>query len=137
MVAVAQPTKEADMRRGVWIGVAAIVVAVGILVGVASYHAGVNHGIQQAGEAGRIVQVYGYGGGFPFGFLVFPLVFFGIFAIVAAGRRRRWAAMGGGHGSWSGPGTWGFDQDAVRDMHDRLHQQAGEHSGAGGEPSSA
>ena len=125
------------MRRGMWIGVAAIVVAVGILVGVASYHAGVNHGIQQAGEAGRIVQVYGYGGGFPFGFFVFPLVIFGVFAIAAAGRRRRWAAMGGGGpGSLGGPGgKWGWDQDAVREMHERLHQQAG--SDAGGEPSRA
>ncbi|HEY7282536.1 MAG TPA: hypothetical protein VID47_13190 [Actinomycetota bacterium] len=122
------------MRRGLWIGVAAIVVAVGVLVGVASYHAGVNHGIEQAGDAGRIVRVYGYGGGFPFGFFVFPLVIFGIFAIAAAGRRRRWAATGGG--PWSGPGArWGWDQDAVREMHDRLHQQAGEHPGAGGEPS--
>jgi hypothetical protein len=121
------------MRRGLWIGVAAIVVAVGILIGVASYHAGVNHGIQQAGDAGRIVQVYGYGGGFPFGFFVFPLVIFGIFAIAAAGRRRRWAAMGGPR--WGGPGRWGFDQDAVREMHDRLHEQAGEHTSAGGEPS--
>ncbi len=118
------------MRRGVWIGVAAIVVAVGILIGVVSYHAGVNHGIQQAGEAGRIVQVYGYGGGFPFGFFVFPLVIFGIVAIAAAGRRRRWAAMGSG----GSPGRkWGWDQDAVREMHERLHQQTG--SDAGGEPS--
>jgi hypothetical protein len=127
------------MRRGLWIGVVAIVVAVGILVGVASYHAGVNHGIQQAGDAGRIVQVYGYGGGFPLGLFVFPLVIFGVVAIAAAGRRRRWAAMGGG-----GPGSWGhsggrggWDQDAVREMHERLHQQAGEHPGAGGEPASA
>jgi len=124
------------MRRGLWIGLALLAIAGGILIGVASYHAGVNHGIEQAGEAGRIVRVYGWGGGgFPFGFLVFPLVIFGIFAVAASARRRRWAAMGGG---WGGPGKWGPGPDAVRDMHQRLHQEeAGLHPSAGGEPSSA
>src|SRR4051812_26976201 len=98
--------KEAHMRRGLWIGVALLAVAAGILIGVGSYHAGVNHGIEQAGDAGRIVRVYGWGGGgFPFGFLLFPLVIFGIIAIASGARRRRWAAMGGGPG-WGGQG-WG------------------------------
>ncbi|HXJ64841.1 MAG TPA: hypothetical protein VNN79_13890 [Actinomycetota bacterium] len=121
------------MRRGMWIGIVLLMVAAGILIGVASYHAGVNHGIQQAGDAGRIVQVYGYGGGFPFGFLIFPLVIFGIFAIAAGARRRRWAAMGGGPGNWGGPGKWGFDSERVAEMHRRLHEA--DHPGAGGEPS--
>jgi hypothetical protein len=117
-----------------WIGLVLLMVAGGILIGVASYHAGVNHGIAQAANSDK-VGGFGYGG-FPFGFLIFPLVIFGIFAIAAGARRRRWAAMGGGPG-WGGPGRWGFDQERVAEMHRQLHEQDGDHPGVGGEPSRA
>jgi hypothetical protein len=126
--------KEDDMRRGLWIGVVLLLVAAGILIGVGAYHAGETHGIAEAGRASEVVRVVGYHG-FPFGIIVFPLVIFGIFAIAGA-RRRRWAAMGpGGPGPWGG--KWGYDQDAVREMHRRLHEQgSGDHPGSGGEAAS-
>jgi hypothetical protein len=122
-----------------WIGVTLLLVAAGILIGVGAYNAGVNHGIEQAANSEQIVQVVGgHWGGFPFGLILFPLVLFGIFAIVGSFKRRRWAAMGPGGPGWGGPGRWGYDQDAVREMHRRLHEQnSGDHPGAGGEPASA
>ena len=132
------------MRRGLMIGVTLLVVAAGILIGVSAYHAGVNHGIDQADHASQVVRVVGTGYGFPFGLLLFPLVIFGFFAIGGAFRRRRWAEHGGpgrwagpgGPGHWGGPGRWGFDEASVQEWHRRLHEQ-GEHPSAGGEPSSA
>jgi hypothetical protein len=116
-----------------WIGVVLLLIAGGIAIGVGAYNAGVNHGIEQAAHSEQIVQVVGgHWGGFPFGLFLFPLVIFGIFAIAGSFKRRRWAAMGPG-----GPGRWGYDQDAVREMHRRLHEQSsGDHPGAGGEPAS-
>src|SRR5206468_10827209 len=55
--------KEDDMRRGMWIGVLLIVAAVGIGVRIVSYHAGVNHGITEAANSDKIVQVVGSGYG--------------------------------------------------------------------------
>jgi hypothetical protein len=135
------------MRRGLLIGVTLLLVAAGILIGVGAYHAGVNHGIDEAARSDQIVRVVGGGyGGFPFGLLVFPLVIFGIFAVAGSFRRRRWASMGpggpGGPGRWGGPGhrggpgRWGIDEDTVREWHRRLHEQ-GQPTSAGGEPSSA
>ncbi|HEX9375312.1 MAG TPA: hypothetical protein VGB19_03605 [Actinomycetota bacterium] len=130
------------MRRGMVIGVTLLVIAAGIGIGVGAYHAGVNHGLDQAGRSGEVVRVidHGYYGGFPFGILIFPLVIIGIFAIVGA-RRRRWAAMGpgGGYGHW-GPGPWG--PGGVEDLHRRLHEQesgqtSGSGSGGGGPPTTA
>jgi hypothetical protein len=124
------------MRRGMWIGVALLMIAAGILIGVSAYHAGVNHGIEQAGRAHEVVRVVGPGG-FGFGFLIFPLVIFGVFAIAGASRRRRWGGYGG-PGRWGGPmgpGHQGFDRD-VEELHRRLHEQ-GTPTSAGGEPSTA
>ncbi len=122
------------MRRGVVIGVTLLVIAAGIGIAVGAYHAGVNHGLDQAGQASEVVRVvdHGYGYGFPFGILLFPLVIFGIFAIAGAFRRRRWAAMGpgGGYGHW---GPWGGGPGGVEELHRKLHEQeSGERSGAGG-----
>ena len=47
------------MRRGLWIGVALLVIAAGILIGVGAYHAGVNDGIEQAANSEQIVRVVG------------------------------------------------------------------------------
>jgi hypothetical protein len=134
--------KEDDMRRGLVIGVTLLVIAAGILIGVGAYHAGVNHGLDQAENASRIVRVEGPGYGFPFGLLLFPLVIFGFFAIAGSFRRRRWAAYGGpgrwggGPGHWGGPGKFGFDEGTVQEWHRRLHEES-EHTSAGGEPSTA
>src|SRR5213595_2825169 len=83
-----------DMRRTMWIGALLLAILVGVVVGVTSYHAGVTHGLEQAGHASQVVRVvgpgYGYGY-FPFGFLLFPLFLFGIFFLVrGAFWRRRW-----------------------------------------------
>ena len=128
------------MRRGMVIGVTLLVIAAGVGLTIGAYHAGVNHGIAEAGDS-RVVRVVepAYGYGFPFGLLLFPLVIFGVFAIAGSFRRRRWAAMGpGGHGGGPGWGRW--DEDApekVREWHRRLHEQgAGTGAGAGGEPTS-
>ena len=126
------------MRRGLWIGVVALMVAAGILIGVASYHAGETHGINEAARSDQIVRVVGgHYDGFPFGILVFPLVIFGFFALAGA-RRRRWTAVGsGGPGHW-GPGKWGYDQERVQEMHRRLHEQdSPDHPSSGGEPAHA
>jgi len=125
------------MRRGLGIGVALLAIAAGILIGVGAYHAGVNDGIDQAANSEQIVRVVGgyHGWGFPFGLFLFPLVIFGIFAIVGSFKRRRWAAMGPGGPGWGGPGRWGYDERSVEEYHRRLHEQSsGDHPGSGGEP---
>ena len=124
------------MRRTMWIGALLLAILVGVVVGVTSYHAGVTHGLEQAGHASQVVRVvgpgYGYGY-FPFGFLLFPLFLFGIFFLVrGAFWRRRWYGDHE-HPHW-GPGGGGSGR--FEDWHRRQHEQAsGDHPGSGGEPS--
>jgi hypothetical protein len=66
-------------------------------------------------------------GWFPFGFLLFPLLFFGLFFLFrAAFWGRRWGGPGGPHGPWGRGGA--FDE-----WHRRQHDEGGA-AGTGDEP---
>lgn len=131
------------MRRATVIGVTLLVIAAGVLIGVGAYHAGVSHGLVQAGH-GEVVGVvrpgFGYGWGpgfFPFGFLLFPLFLFGfIFLLRGLFWGRRWGGPGGyGYGGGHG---WEEKGRMFEDWHRRQHEQSsGDHTPAGGEPASA
>jgi hypothetical protein len=103
------------MRRGMWIAVALLVILGAIAVGVGAYNAGVSHGLAETGRSGEVVRVVGpgYGGFFPFGF-VFPLLFFFLIFFVIRGAfwGRRW-----------GPGHWDRREEAIEDVHRRLHER--------------
>ena len=108
------------MRRGMWIGVLILVILVGIGVGIGAYNAGVSHGLQESARNGDVVRVVGPGFGFPFGFILFPLFFFGIFFLLRAAFWR--GAWGGpGHGPW-GPGH----EDRSRHFEEWHRRQHGE-----------
>jgi hypothetical protein len=98
-----------------------LVLLAGTAVGVAAYHAGQANGLEQSGRAVQVVRDYGPGF-FPFGFFLFPLVFFGIFLLIGgAFRRRAWGSHGPhhhDHGTWRGP-------EAFEEWHRRQHDQAG------------
>jgi hypothetical protein len=122
------------MRRTMWIGVLLLAILAGAAIGVGSYHAGVNHGLTQAGHADQVVRVVEPGGFFPFGLFLFPLFFFGFFFLV---RAAFWGRRGGGPGGpWSHPEHWSNEGPGrLQDWHRRQHeQQAGDHPSSGGEP---
>ena len=97
------------MRRG-WIVLLLVVVA--IAAGIGGYNVGLSEGIEETGRAGGVVRVYGHGHGFfPFGFILFPLFIFGIFALIKG-------AFWGGHGHGRGHGHF-------EDWHRRQHQEGG------------
>ena len=128
------------MRRATMIGATLLVILGGVLIGVGAYHAGVSHGLVQAGHADQVVRVVGpgyYGGwGFFPGFLLFPLFIFGfIFLMRGLFWRRHWGGPGGPYGGHKG---WEDRGAKFEDWHRRQHEQAtGDHPGAGGEPASA
>jgi hypothetical protein len=100
------------MRRAFGIAVVVLVVLVAIATGIGAYHAGYTNGLEAGAKAGQVVRVVHPGYGFfPFGFLVFPLLFFGFFWLARAAAWRRW----GGNG---GPGEW----------HRRHHERMGQES---------
>jgi len=119
------------MRRTFGIGVLLLVILAGVAIGVGAYHAGVNHGLQEAAHGARVVHVVGpgFGYGFPFGLILFPLLLFAIFAVArGAFWRRRW---NGGPGHGKGPAM--FDE-----WHRRPHEVGtGDPPGTGGEPATA
>lgn len=125
------------MRRGIGIAVLLLVILAGIAIGVSSYNAGVSHGLAEAANGGQIVRVVGPGYGFfPFGLFLFPLFLIGIFAFFRfAFWGRRWGGYGPGH---HGPGPWKEEGPKMaEDWHRRQHEQdSGDHTPAGGEPSS-
>jgi hypothetical protein len=127
--------KEEIMRRTRVILALLLVVLVGTAIGIGAYHAGVSHGLTEAGHASRIVRVVGPGAGwFPFGFLLFPLFFFLVVGLIVRPLvwRHRWA--GGGQGHWERHGPEGRGA-MFEDWHRRQHEQAaGDHPGSGGEP---
>ena len=66
------------MRRGFVIGLVLLLALAGVAIGVTAYHAGLNHGLDQAASGARVVHVVGPGyDGFPFG----------LFLLVGMGRR--------------------------------------------------
>src|SRR5437870_1131708 len=95
--------RRSTVRRATMIGATLLVIAAGVLIGVGAYHAGVSHGLVQAGHS-QVVRVvspgFGYGGFFPFGFLLFPLFLFGFLFLM---RALFWGRHWGGH---RGPGGW-------------------------------
>ena len=104
------------MRRIPWVLLTILAVVAGVAIGVTAYNAGVNHGLDQAHSATEVIRTVGPGFGFfPFGFFLFPLLFFAIFAI--AGRRRRW--------HWNGHDHHGPAHVAERfdDWHRHQHEQ--------------
>jgi hypothetical protein len=120
------------MRRWTSIVVLVLVILGGIAIGVSAYHAGVNHGLVQAGHATQVVRVMGPGFGFPFGLILFPLFFFLILALVrGAFWGRRWGGSGHEHaGPWSKGGPTRFEE-----WHRRQHEEgAGDRPGGSGEP---
>jgi hypothetical protein len=125
--------KEDMVRRVTAIVVLLLVILGGVAIGIGAYNAGVNHGLAEAGHASQVVRVVEPGWGFPFGFLFFPLFFFGILFLLRFAWGRRWGGPGRGH--WE-PGDWQKRRQGMfEDWHRRQHQQAeGDHPGAGGEP---
>src|SRR5436190_1067541 len=112
---------------------------VGVAIGVTAYHAGLNHGLDQAASGARVVHVVGPGyDGFPFGLFLFPLVFIGLFLLVrGAFWGRRWGGPGGsgGPGAPGGPGGHWDRRQMFEDWHRNQHDQGSAgHSGPGDEP---
>ena len=126
------------MRRGFAIAAVVLLLLAGIGIGVTAYNAGVDEGIHrqlvESGQAVQVVRVVGdrVGGAFfPFGFLFFPLLLFGVFALV---RAATWRARWGGHGHRDHAGPW---KEHAGERFDEWHRAQHERSGAtsaGGEP---
>ena len=130
------------MRRGFTVVVVVLLLLAGIGIGVAAWNAGVDHGIQQqvaeSGEGVQVIRVVGdrYGGPgwgfFPFGFLLFPLFVFGLFAIV---RAVTWRGRWGGPGRMGPGGPWeGGPHGRLDEWHRKEHEEVGG-AGARGAPS--
>ena len=113
------------MRRWYWIGLTLLLVAVGVGIGVGAWHAGYNHGLEASGRVHEVVRVVGHGYGFPFGLILFPLFFIGLFLVLRGAAWRRWGGHGPGndhgpghrHGPWGGP-------DRLEEMHRRFHEES-------------
>ena len=100
------------MRRGFVIGLVLLLALAGVAIGVTAYHAGLNHGLDQAANGAGVVHVVGPGyDGFPFGLFLFPLVFIGLFLLV---RGAFWGRRWGGPGAPGGPGGPGGHWTAGR-----------------------
>lgn len=131
------------MRRGMWIGVALLVILALVGVGIGAYNAGLHQGIEDSDRAVEVVRVVGHGWGFPFGLILFPLFLIGIVLLVrGAFGRRHWGGPGHhGPGSGWGPGGGGGRAAMLEEWHRRMHGEGGgSPSGeprAGGEPATA
>lgn len=108
------------MRRGAWIWLLLLVVVVATAVGIGAYNAGISEGLEEAERAGEVVRVIGPDRGFfPFGIILFPLFFFGLFFLA---RMAFWGR------AWHGRGPWGTGdrRDAIEEYHRRLHEEGRE-----------
>ena len=122
------------MRRNIPVWVLVVAVAVTVLIGIGAYNAGVSEGLaqnlDQSGSGADIAHYVDHDrrfGFFPVGLILFPLLFFGFFALMGA-------AFGRG-ARWGGPGPWGGDRTrGLEDWHRRQHEPSGDTKGAGGEP---
>jgi hypothetical protein len=117
------------MRRGIGLVVLILLIAGGVALGVGAYNAGVNHGEAQAlvdsSNGTQVVHVVETGRGwgfFPFGFLVFPLLFLGFFALMRiAFWRKAWGHHQ--HGPGGGPGGGPMAQ-RFEEWHRNQHEGA-------------
>jgi len=90
------------MRRPYRVLIAFLAIAIGVAIGVSAYNAGYTHGVETGGKAVEVVRTVGPGWGFfPFGFFLFPLVFFAIIALARGGRRGPWRGGWAGHHHWA------------------------------------
>ena len=86
------------MRRPFSIMIVLLLIAAAVAIGVGAYNAGYTHGVEAGGKAVEVVRTVGPGWGFfPFGFFLFPLVFFAIIARARGGRRGPWRGGWAGH----------------------------------------
>ena len=126
------------MRRGTMIVVVLLAVLGAIAIGVGAYNVGLSEGLEQSGRAGEVVRVIRPGfGHFPFGLILFPLLFIGLFVLLrGAFWGPRWG--GGGAGPW-GPDHFMRDRSEMFDeWHRRQHEPgAGDRPAASGEPAGA
>jgi hypothetical protein len=123
------PTRRFRMRRGSWIGFTVLAIVLAVAIGAGAYHWGFVNGLQANGHV-SVVGTVGYGGFFPFGFLLFPLLFFFLFFGIARAAfwgRHGWHDHDHPHGPM-GPGGWNR-RGELEDWHRRQHEPA---EGAGG-----
>lgn len=108
------------MRRSMWIGALLLVIVALLAVGVGAYNWGLTEGLERADSGVEVVRVVGGHGGFPFGLILFPLFFIGIFALMKGAfwaRAGRWGDHdhgGGDHGPWA---------SRFEDWHRRQHEE--------------
>jgi hypothetical protein len=115
------------MRRGMGLLVVLLAILVAIAIGVGAYNAGLHQAVvTEGGRAGEVVRVigpgHGYGYGFfPFGFLLFPLLFIGLFFLLG---RLFWRGRWGDHPHphW-GPRPYGKGPSAFEEWHRRQHEE--------------
>jgi hypothetical protein len=113
------------MSRRMWTGILAGVLGAMALVGVAAgaYRIGRGHDTVRTVGDGEVVRVvghgWGHGGGYGAGpgFFLFPLLLFGLVALLIWGFR-----SGGGHPPWGGgPSARGGPEGAFSEWHRRAH----------------
>ena len=117
--------KEAEMRRGMGILVLLLAILGAVAIGAGAYNAGLAEGLEQSGrEVTRVISPgYGYGF-FPFGFILFPLLFIGLFFLLG---RLFWRGRWGDHPHphW-GPGPYGKGPSMFEEWHRRQHEGGAE-----------
>jgi hypothetical protein len=105
------------MRRGYGVGMVLLVLLLAIGVGIGAYNWGFSEGLESARAGGDVVRVIGPGGGFGFGWILFPLFFFGFFFLLrAAFWGRRWGGPGPG-------GHWSKEGHPAEEWHRRQHEE--------------
>ena len=113
------------MRRGMGILILLLAILGAVAIGVGAYNAGLAEGVEQSGrEVVRVIGPgYGYGF-FPFGFILFPLLFFGLFFLLG---RLLWRGRWGDHPHphW-GPGPYGKGPSRFEEWHRRQHEGTGD-----------
>jgi hypothetical protein len=112
------------MRQGWRVLLLVVLILAGVAIGVGAYNAGVSHGVAESGKATQVVRVVGPGGFFPFGFFIFPLVFFGVFVLFRwSFGSRRWHPHDGrwSQAPWGGPERF---EERAREWHRQQHHTA-------------
>ena len=129
------------MRRGFGILTLIVVIVAGVIVGTTAYRAGEDHGFDRGLEQVREIQASADSGGtvevvrvvddgrpwgiFPFGFLLFPLFFFGFLFLVKGLFWRRGGRGPGGPWEHHGPGDRASFEERARSWHHEEHEGGG------------